>query len=71
MTNKNIVVSKKTIKISYSTFAKINNFHQPPISTEVNTDSVPQKEFAAEQEIMPQSEQNPVMEDILGIPQIL
>ena len=64
----NIVVSKKTIKIPFSTFAKIHNFRYPPISTDVNTDNVYQIESAAaEQEIMPQSEHNPKMEDILGI----
>ena len=65
--HKQPVVSKKTIKIPFSTFMKIHNFRYPPISTEAITDSVLQKEFAAEQGGVCQSEHSPEMEDILGI----
>ncbi|SES33169.1 BC_2427 family protein [Psychrobacillus sp. OK032] len=63
--NKNVVLSKKTIKIPFSTLAKIHNFRYPPISTGANTDSVPQEEFTAEQELVPLAVHNPEMKDII------
>ncbi|WP_282245836.1 BC_2427 family protein [Psychrobacillus sp. NEAU-3TGS] len=59
-------MSKKTIKIQFSLFEKIHNFLYPPISTEANTNCVPQIEDQAEQEIVSPSEPNLEMEEIIA-----